>query len=75
MPRNSVNRSISFDPEIFSKMESRRARLMMDRSEYVKRCIVKDMLAGGTMTLEEAPPDLVNAMTTLSSRVKKRTRR
>ena len=70
MARNVINRSISFDPEIFAKMEDRRSRLMMDRSEYVKRCIMKDMMAGGSMSLDEAPQSLVNAMVSLTSRLR-----
>lgn len=60
MPRLVKNRSISFDPVLFDRMEERRARLMMDRSEYVKRCIMKDMLTGGSMTYEEVPQDLAD---------------
>lgn len=59
MPRIVINRSISFDPQIFERMEERRGRLMMQRSEYVTRCIIRDMAAGGDMTISEVSPDLV----------------
>lgn len=59
MPRVSINRSISFDPELFSAMEERRERLMMSRSEYLKRLIVSDMTGKAPVTLEEVPKSLV----------------
>lgn len=59
MSRNAINRSISFDPQLFEQMESRRSRLMMQRSEYITRCILKDMIAGGDMSVEEVPSSLV----------------
>jgi hypothetical protein len=55
MPRNVINRSISFDPQVFEKMEARRGALLMDRSEYVKRCVLRDMMNGGDMMLSEMP--------------------
>lgn len=57
--RTVINRSVSFDPQLFQQMESRRSRLMMQRSEYITRCILKDMIAGGDMTVEEVPASLV----------------
>ena len=54
MARNVVARSISFDPQVFAKMESRRGRLLMQRSEYITRCILADMRSGGkTMEIHE----------------------
>ena len=53
MARNVVARSISFDPLVFKKMEGRRARLMMQRSEYITRCILADMRSGGNMQIHE----------------------
>lgn len=55
MPRMTINRSISFDPEIFEKMESRRAKLLMQRSEYITRLVIKDMLGEKAMHLSEVP--------------------
>lgn len=48
---------------------------MMDRSEYVKRCVLKDMMAGGDMSLSEVPPSLVAEATTTNSRTGARPRR
>jgi hypothetical protein len=59
MARNVINRSISFDPEIFNKMEDRRARLLMERSEYVVRLITKDLREGGSITVDEVPESFV----------------
>jgi hypothetical protein len=53
MARNVIARSISFDPQVFSKMEERRARLMMQRSEYITRCILSDIRSGGNMEIHE----------------------
>jgi hypothetical protein len=53
MSRNVIARSISFDPQIFTKMEERRARLLMQRSEYISRCILADMRSGGNMAIHE----------------------
>ena len=75
MPRNVINRSISFDPQIFGQMETRRGKLLMDRSEYVKRCIMKDMMAGGDMTLTEVPVEFVSALVTQTSRLGVRDKR
>lgn len=61
MPRNVINKSISFDPELFPKMEDRREQLDMDRSEYVKRCIQRDLLAGGDMGISIASGKLTGA--------------
>lgn len=58
--RNVINRSISFDPQLFEKMEDRRRRLMMQRSEYITRCILKDMLPGGDMKVEEIPDGFIS---------------
>lgn len=59
MARNVINRSISFDPQLFEKMEQRRGRLLMQRSEYVTRCVIKDMMGGGDMNIAEVPSTLV----------------
>jgi hypothetical protein len=54
MARNVIARSISFDPQVYSKMEERRARLLMQRSEYITRCILSDLrTAGNTMQIHE----------------------
>jgi hypothetical protein len=53
MSRNVIARSISFDPQVFAKMEERRARLMMQRSEYITRCILSDIRSGGNMQIHE----------------------
>lgn len=54
--RISINRSVSFDPVLFQQMEDRRAKLMMmTRSEYIVRCILKDVTAGGEMKVTEVP--------------------
>ena len=68
MPRTVINKSISFDPQVFEKMESRRGRLLMSRSEYIVRCIMQDMVPGGQMVIEEAP----SALTTNSMHSKAR---
>jgi hypothetical protein len=59
MPRNVINRSISFDPQLFEKMEQRRGRLLMQRSEYVTRCVLKEMMGGGDMSVSEVPESLI----------------
>lgn len=59
--RTVINRSISFDPQLFQKMEDRRRRLMMQRSEYITRCVLKDMLPGGDMKIEEIPESFISA--------------
>lgn len=71
MARNVINRSISFDPQLFEQMEERRVRLLMDRSEYVKRCIMRDMMAGGEMSIAEAP-DKFTKGASVTSRTKRR---
>jgi len=54
MARNVIARSISFDPQVFKKMEDRRAKLLMQRSEYITRCILSDLrTAGNTMQIHE----------------------
>lgn len=68
--RNVVNRSISFDPQLFSKMEERRARLMMQRSEYITRCVLKDMLPGGDMKIEEIPASFISTPAVSKTRAK-----
>lgn len=70
MPRNVINRSISFDPELFEKMEQRRGRLMMQRSEYVTRCILNDLIAGGDMTITEVPQNVVSSPNVIKKRTK-----
>lgn len=72
MERNVISRSISFDPEVFAKMEDRRRRLLMGRSEYVKRCILRDMVAGGSMNIDELPKDIASKVVSVDSRMKKR---
>lgn len=52
-------------------MEERRVRLLMDRSEYVKRCIMRDMMAGGEMSIAEAP-DKFTKGASVTSRTKRR---
>ncbi len=64
MARNVVARSISFDPLVFDKMEERRARLMMQRSEYITRCILADMRSGGNMEIHEDGGTLIPAKKT-----------
>ena len=60
MARNVIARSISFDPQVFAKMESRRGRLLMQRSEYITRCILADMRSGAnTMEIHEDGVDLI----------------
>lgn len=60
MARNVINRSISFDPELFEKMETYRNKYMLQRSEFIVRCILKEMLSGKhSMTLDEVPPSMV----------------
>jgi hypothetical protein len=34
----------------------RRGALLMDRSEYIKRCVLKDMLSGGSMEIAAMDP-------------------
>jgi hypothetical protein len=53
MARNVVARSISFDPQVFKKMEDRRGKLLMQRSEYITRCILSDLRSGGNMAIHE----------------------
>lgn len=72
MPRNVINRSISFDPELFERMEGRRAKLLMDRSEYVKRCVLRDMQSGGDMVLQEVSPAFAQGAISTQSRSGKR---
>lgn len=59
MSRIAINRSVSFDPQIFERMEERRRKLLMDRSEYIKSCIMKDMLPGGQMNIQEVPDEFL----------------
>lgn len=59
MARESINRSISLDPELFDKMEARRAALMLSRSAYVQRCIANDVIEGGSMMVKEMPKSIV----------------
>lgn len=73
--RNVVNRSISFDPQLFSKMEERRGRLMMQRSEYITRCILKDMLPGGDMKIEEVPEGFIPSPTVTKPRSRGKTKK
>lgn len=56
---NTVNRSVSFNLELFERMEKRRSNLMMERSEYIKNCVLKDMIAGGVMSVQEVPHSLI----------------
>jgi hypothetical protein len=49
-------------------MESRRGSLLMDRSEYVKRCILKDMLSGGSMEIAEMDPKFTASAPSVNSR-------
>lgn len=59
MPRTTINRSVSFDPEIFERMESRRESLYMDRSEYIVKCVLKDLAQQGLgMLLAEKPASM-----------------
>ncbi len=51
--RNTENRSISFDPELFQSMEERRQALMMDRSSYIKYCVLRDLQAKGGLVIDE----------------------
>jgi hypothetical protein len=72
MPRSVVNRSISFDPELFEKMEARRSRLIMQRSEYVTRCVLRDLIEGGIMQVSEVPTNIVSAPAVTRTHKKKR---
>ena len=61
MSRNVIARSISFDPQVFAKMEERRGKLLMQRSEYITRCILSDLRAGGNMAIHEDGGNLIPA--------------
>jgi hypothetical protein len=66
--RTVINRSISFDPQLFAKMEERRGRLLMQRSEYITRCVLRDMMAGGDMTIGEVPDNIVSKPSVMKDR-------
>lgn len=52
MARTTVNRSVSFDPELFEQMEERRKALKLTRSDYIKKCMMGDLAkADAPMTL------------------------
>ena len=40
MARTAITRSISFDPELYLQMEDAREGVAMERSEFVKRCVI-----------------------------------
>ena len=61
MSRNVIARSISFDPQVFAKMEERRGKLLMQRSEYITRCILSDLRTGGNMAIHEDGGNLIPA--------------
>ncbi len=47
MPRKCVNRSISFEPWLLEAIDNRRLELRMQRSDYIRRCILKDLEQSG----------------------------
>lgn len=62
--RNTVNRSISFDPDLFALMEDRREALRMQRSEYLTRLIMEDMCKhkgclAASMEITAIPADIL----------------
>ena len=72
MARTALSRSISFDPSLFDAMEKRRASLMMERSEYIMRCIMRDIAAKGDMVIREIPQEIVPAPRTRDTKRKRR---
>lgn len=52
MARNLENRSISFDPQVFEAMETKRTGMLMSRSEFVQRCVMKYLAEGSKLDLE-----------------------
>jgi hypothetical protein len=57
--RTVINRSISWAPDVYEMMESRRGRLRMNRSEYINRLILADMSKNGDIVLSELPDRLL----------------
>jgi hypothetical protein len=51
MPRTVINKAISFDPDIFDVMEKKRKKFLMNRSEFIKRCVLS-YLTGKTEKME-----------------------
>jgi hypothetical protein len=51
MPRTVINKAISFDPDIFDAMEKKRKKFLMNRSEFIKRCVLS-YLTGKTEKME-----------------------
>lgn len=68
MARNVINRSISFDPEVFAKLELRREELLMDRSGYVVSLILKDLREGGTLERVAMPHGFVKKPVVMTDR-------
>ena len=57
MPRKCVNRSISFEPWLLEAIDNRRLELRMQRSDYIRRCILKDLEQGGSsFVIQPAAP-------------------
>ncbi len=40
----------------------------MQRSEYITRCVLRDMMAGGDMTIGEVPDNIVSKPSVMKDR-------
>lgn len=58
MARNVINRSISWQPDVYELMEERRSKLRFSRSEYINRLILADIAKSGAMQVAELPAKL-----------------
>lgn len=59
MARNVINRSISWQPDVYEAMEDRRTKLRFTRSEYINRLILADIAkSGAALEIKEMPEGL-----------------
>lgn len=58
MAKKTVSRSVSFEKDVFKAMDSRCKRLVMSRSEYIKRLIIRDMIGEKDLVITEVPEHL-----------------
>lgn len=72
MARTAKSQSISFDPELYERMEDRRNKLRMTRSEYIAQLILQDMHRGGPFQVVETDDHLSTKNSRTSSKKKKR---
>jgi hypothetical protein len=50
--RKVINRSISFEPWLLEAIDRRRTELMMQRSDYIRRCVLKDLEHAGEFIIQ-----------------------